>query len=325
VDIQLRGISVADTPAWAAMLAAAEEVDRTGEHYSEEDLVEELANPDIDPSRDAVGAFRGAEMLAYFVVYPRSNVVGEGRRIDVEGCTRPDVRGTGLGTRMAAAMKQRALAAHAERSAEIPALVTSRGLSDNEPQRDLLAAIGLHPDRWSFLMRAPLDQAVDSRPLPDGLELRRYDASLDSAMQAAHNAAFADYPHFSPWTAGMWRQWVSESRSFRPELSFLVLDPGADEPVVAYVQTNEFVAHAAVTGRREAYVAKVGTRPGYRGRGLASALLRHCLQTYRDCGYDEAALDVDSANPTGALGLYERAGFVTETRWTDYALHVPAA
>ena len=32
-----------------------------------------------------------------------------------------------------------------------------------------------------------------------------------------------------------------------------------------------------------------------------------------------ASLDVDSENPTGALGLYERAGFRTDRRWTNYA------
>ncbi|MGH3588038.1 MAG: GNAT family N-acetyltransferase, partial [Pseudonocardia sp.] len=73
------------------------------------------------------------------------------------------------------------------------------------------------------------------------------------------------------------------------------------------------------TGKREAYVGKVGTRREYRGRGLASYLLRHALVAYKEAGYDESSLDVDSENPTGALGIYERAGFVVESRWTDYA------
>jgi ribosomal protein S18 acetylase RimI-like enzyme len=123
----------------------------------------------------------------------------------------------------------------------------------------------------------------------------------------------------------MWRQWVTESRSFRPELSYVVVDSKAPQRLAAYVQTSEFDAYFAATGRREAYVAKVGTRREYRGRGLATILLRHCLVAYRDAGYDEASLDVDSANPTGALGIYERAGFVLESRRTDYARLVPAA
>ena len=41
-----------------------------------------------------------------------------------------------------------------------------------------------------------------------------------------------------------------------------------------------------------------------------------------DAGYDEASLDVDSENPTGALGIYRRAGFEVEKRFTDYIVTV---
>jgi len=51
-------------------------------------------------------------------------------------------------------------------------------------------------------------------------------------------------------------------------------------------------------------------------------LLGHSLHAYRDAGYDQAALNVDSENVTGALGIYERAGFQVESRWTNYFLMV---
>jgi ribosomal protein S18 acetylase RimI-like enzyme len=92
---------------------------------------------------------------------------------------------------------------------------------------------------------------------------------------------------------------------------------------VAYVQTNEYDAYFEATGRREAYVGKVGTRRESRGRGLASILLQHCMKAYQQAGYDEASLDVDSENPTGALGVYKRAGFEVESKQTDYCLRVP--
>ena len=31
-------------------------------------------------------------------------------------------------------------------------------------------------------------------------------------------------------------------------------------------------------------------------------------------------LAVDSENPTGALGVYQRVGFVVESRWTNYVM-----
>jgi mycothiol synthase len=55
---------------------------------------------------------------------------------------------------------------------------------------------------------------------------------------------------------------------------------------------------------------------------VAGILLQHCLKAYQEAGYDEASLDVDSENPTGALGVYRRAGFEVESRRTDYCLRV---
>jgi ribosomal protein S18 acetylase RimI-like enzyme len=143
-------------------------------------------------------------------------------------------------------------------------------------------------------------------------------------MLAAHNAAFVDHPNFTPWSEAMWRQWVTGSRNFRPDLSVVLVERDRPDHVVSYLQSNEYDAYQEKTGRREAFVAKVGTRREHRGRGLAGLLLRHVLREYHAAGYDEAALDVDSENPTGALGIYRRAGFEVERTFADYTLTVPA-
>ena len=67
-------------------------------------------------------------------------------------------------------------------------------------------------------------------------------------------------------------------------------------------------------------MSKVGTAPELRRRGLAGVLLRIALHRYRQAGFDRSSLDVDSENPTGALAVYERAGFRTTMRWTNYRL-----
>ena len=133
-----------------------------------------------------------------------------------------------------------------------------------------------------------------------------------------HNLAFRDHPDFAAWDRSEWRQWVTGNRSFRPEATFLVTPEGDGTRIVAYLMTKEFDAATAATGKREAYIDKVGTLREHRGRGLASTLLRYSLAAHQDLGYDEAALDVDSLNPTGALGIYEAAGFTTERTFTSY-------
>lgn len=46
-DVTLRGLTRADIPAWDALLAAIGRSERSGEHYDEADLAEEMDNPDI--------------------------------------------------------------------------------------------------------------------------------------------------------------------------------------------------------------------------------------------------------------------------------------
>ena len=71
-------------------------------------------------------------------------------------------------------------------------------------------------------------------------------------------------------------------------------------------------------GARSAYIGLVGTVREWRGRGLASALLADVLQAYRAADLELAVLDVDTVNPTGALGVYTRLGFVPTARDVAY-------
>ena len=63
-------------------------------------------------------------------------------------------------------------------------------------------------------------------------------------------------------------------------------------------------------GRHAAAVPAARARRPAGGRSLAAA---------RDEGYAHAALTVDSGNPTGALGLYERAGFTVDHESVTWA------
>jgi mycothiol synthase len=57
----------------------------------------------------------------------------------------------------------------------------------------------------------------------------------------------------------------------------------------------------------------VATRRSARKRGIASALLSRALADARSAGFTAASLSVDADSPTGAFGLYQRAGFAIRT------------
>jgi mycothiol synthase len=173
-------------------------------------------------------------------------------------------------------------------------------------------------------MRVQLDgRTIPPAVWPDGVVLHTYGLRWSRPMREAHNAAFADHWGFVDWTAERWQQWVDGSRNFRPDLSWVLVDDADPAVVVAYIQTNEYDAYAEATGRKEAHVGNIGVRREHRGRGLASNLLRHALRAYQAAGFDESALGVDTNNPTGAFGLYERAGYEVERRIATFRRLLP--
>ena len=66
--------------------------------------------------------------------------------------------------------------------------------------------------------------------------------------------------------------------------------------------------------RKRGYTEFISVRRPWRRQGLARALLCQSLEVLRDRGMEEAALGVMTANPRGAMRLYESVGFrVRET------------
>ncbi|MFI6485374.1 GNAT family N-acetyltransferase [Nonomuraea sp. NPDC050663] len=93
-------------------------------------------------------------------------------------------------------------------------------------------------------------------------------------------------------------------------------DPVPDgQGVVGIVMAQE---HTAPNGSPYVWIAIVGTLAGWRGRGVAGALLGHALRFYRQQGYATVELGVDADNGTGAVRVYEKAGFHATNRGSVY-------
>lgn len=71
------------------------------------------------------------------------------------------------------------------------------------------------------------------------------------------------------------------------------------------------------------YIGQVGVRRPWRRRSVAAALLAEALAAAAAAGKATASLGVDADSPTGAVGVYERVGFATVTRWVTYSLSLP--
>lgn len=72
--------------------------------------------------------------------------------------------------------------------------------------------------------------------------------------------------------------------------------------------TGLVAAYCNDSNGRRAFITSVSVLPDWQGRGIASRLLRECVQFIRAAGFESVELEVHEANDA-ALGLYRRHGF----------------
>jgi GNAT superfamily N-acetyltransferase len=268
---------------------------------------------------DAVfeGTFDGDDLVAFTVVMP-SAATERGQRFTLFGDVDPQRQGEGLGTLMLGRSVDRARAIHAAEAPDVRLRVAGAALADRDDQADLMRSAGFEPGRHAFLMVAELPDDLPEVALPAGLTVEPFDPENADELLDSHNAAFADYPEFTEIGRGFWTMFMVTAAHTRHALSVVARD--ATGSVAAYVFAHEYAVPPSGGGGPEIHVPYVGTLPSHRGRGLATALLSRALHLSRAAGYVTASLNVDTANPTGALGIYERAGFRQSYRQDFYHL-----
>jgi mycothiol synthase len=158
-------------------------------------------------------------------------------------------------------------------------------------------------------MAADLTAAGLSAPTPAGVHIVTFTAELSEDARLVRNEAFRDHWQADQMTPGEWAHFLSYN-AFRPGSGYLAYD-GA-EPLGVLI-SRKYDAYTELSGILDLYVAVVATRRSARKRGVASALLSRALADARSVGFSAASLIVDADSPTGAFGLYQRAGFAIRT------------
>src|SRR5947207_3424155 len=110
-----RALAAGDAPALARAYALVEAVDDTGEHYSEQDIRDQLEDPWIALDRDTRAAFAGDGELVAFARVHSAAEVRDIDRVYAEGGVVPAARGRGTGRAMLAWAQERAAHLHRER------------------------------------------------------------------------------------------------------------------------------------------------------------------------------------------------------------------
>ncbi|MGH9117398.1 MAG: GNAT family N-acetyltransferase [Acidimicrobiales bacterium] len=323
-SLDWRPLATAHAADLVRLRAAAEAVDQTGEHFDEPDVLEELTDAQLDPARDTIGGWDGAQLVAYGLVFATTGV----RDVDhmhVEGTIHPAWRRRGIGRHVLEWAAERARGRHAERYPDVPGEVHVSVLPTNAGQVALVERAGFTPVRLFHVMRRDPRAPIDPAPEVDGLRPEPFDFGYDDATRRARNVAFADHWGSVDRDEVVWKQWFTGQRAFRSGLSTLLIDDATpDDPVAGFSLSYEYEADEVAEGIRQVWLGQIGVRPEWRQRGAARWLMVRTLEAYRDAGFERAELEVDTDNASGAPRLYERTGWVPVKVWVVYARPITA-
>jgi GNAT superfamily N-acetyltransferase len=236
-----------------------------------------------------------------------------GHRLDLIGGVEPKARGQGIGRSLLAWQVSRAEQIHAATAPDSPWEAHADVAKLDTSALALLARFGFTPARYAFDMVAETSGVAD-RSAPDGLTIIPYDAALVRQVHEAHMEAFTDHWGFQYRAFDAWLPLAVGSATFNPALSVVAM---AGTEIAGYTLAYDDAIADQV------YIGQVGVRRPWRRRGLAAAMLAHVLRLAAKAGRTAAALDVDTANPTGAVGVYEGVGFRIEHTLVTCARSLP--
>jgi mycothiol synthase len=308
-----RPLAPGDAGDWGALLTAIANADGSDDYTSDQDLQETFGNPNHDFARGSVAIYDGRTMIGYGMLTLRA-VADPVHTMLHEGGVHPSYRGRGLGAELLEWAERTAVPLHDDRFPGRPLSLSSGCLSTNAGAVALHEQRGYRPVRWFHEMVRDLSAPIAAAEIPAGVAITGYVPDLAEHARLIRNESFRDHWGSTATSAESWAYFLA-STAFRPGLSFLAYQ--GSEPL-GMLMSQEYEAYRERTGRRDLHIALVGTRAAGRKRGIATALLMTAMSAARENGYDRASLGVDADSLTGAVRLYERAGFTVQHTWTAY-------
>lgn len=239
---------------------------------------------------------------------------GQYREYRCDGYVLPEWRRRGIGTILLAENIRRSRALAATHATDRPRVLGSWASDRQEPAMALLRKAGFEPVRWFFEMTRDLSEPIPEVPLPDGIDVRPVaDDQIRQIWQADIEAFRDHWGGFDDSEEGL-RRFI-ERPSHDPTLWVVAWD--GDEVAAASINAIHIAENEAL-GVNRGWLHSIFTRRPWRKRGLANALIARSLLLLKERGVDQGILGVDADNPTGALGIYERNGFVVAERSTAW-------
>lgn len=161
-----------------------------------------------------------------------------------------------------------------------------------------------------YWMRRDIQEPIPDPSLPDGMRLVSYTHDLACLFVGVFNDSFSTRrgSGFIDLSVDEWIAEFQNDPDFRPHLTLLAMD-GEEGAGFIVGEIGSLPTPYVLQEGDIGWVAQIGVRLPWRGRGVGSALLGEVLRGFRAEGLGYALLAVNRDNP-GALRVYDRLGFV---------------
>ena len=169
--------------------------------------------------------------------------------------------------------------------------------------------------RWGYEMQRHIDDPLPEAAMPEGLDVRPVKEDHYHLIWNAQNEAFRDHWGHSDRTEEEYQRWLSDPITFGPHLWKVAW---AGDQVAGMVLNFVNQEENEEYDRKRGYTEFISVRRPWRRRGLAKSLLVQSIVMFREMGFEETVLGVDTQNPNHALSLYENVGYKIERKSTVY-------
>ena len=293
-----------DLEAIADLVNTCEEVDRLDQGTSISELQQEFNQPSRDLARDiCLWEDAGGKLIGFAQLW----ISEPGEVMDgwLSFSVRPEARGGGVEAAAVAWGEMRMREVAQERGAHVK---LRSGVRTQDADRiSVLESCGFQIARYFCRMARSLSEPIAEPQFPEGFALRLFSGEEDAeAWVEMFNQSFIDHWNHHDLTVEKFKYHLTKP-SYRKDLDLIAV--AADGTFAAFCCGAISLEECDRTGRNEGWIAVLGTRRGFRKLGLGRAMLLAGLQRLKAAGVETAILGVDTANPSGALRLYESAGF----------------
>ena len=272
-----RPLRADDVAAVAALLAAAEQVDDTGEYLDADDLTEWWTGWRADLARDGVAVCDAAGLVVGYATALASATFRDAFRVYLEGRVRPDQRGEGIGRALLDWQLERGRGG--ARRAPSGGAGPARGR--RRPRRcrrwrGWCRRAGLTAERWYRDMERPLDRPARRAPAVAGRRAGAVHAGTGTTRCGARTtppSPSTTAPASATPRPGRRCSPVS-ARSGPTCRCWRWRTAPSSATSLAYV----YEADTRATGERQIHLGQIGVLPQARGRGLATAVIAAALR-----------------------------------------------